>query len=397
MIAVEEASQIINDHLFNPTVITAPLDECFGHVLSEDIKADRDFPPFDRVMMDGLAIAFEAFLQGRRTFELEATQLAGMPQLTLSHELNGIEVMTGAMLPKGTDTVIRYEDIEIKDGKATITVDELSKGQHVHQKGKDVPQGKLLLTKGTRLSTAEIGVLATVGKAQVSIYKPMKIAIVATGDELVAVEDIPKVFQIRQSNSHVLKAALKSFQMEGDIFHLVDDRDTIYHKIDSVFKSYDAIILSGGVSKGKKDYVPEVLEALGVVKHFHGVKQRPGKPFWFGTRANKAVFALPGNPVSTYLCFYKYIMPWLNLSFGLSQAKESAILMEDFNFNAPLTYFLQVRLQNDGGLWQAHPVEGQGSGDLANLLWADGFLELAPQQTLFKKGEVYPIIRYRSI
>ncbi len=396
MITVEEASSIIQSNLFKPREISVPLDQCIGMTLAEPIHADRDFPPFNRVMMDGVAIASKTFFSDQRNYNIEGVQMAGMPQLTLNDPSNCIEVMTGAMLPKNTDAVIRYEDVTIENKVAKINSDTIESMQNVHLQGMDIAKEAILIEMGSKISTAEIGILATVGKEEVMVYSPPKVAIISTGDELVSVSEIPKDYQIRQSNSHVLKAALMEMGIEATVFHIIDEKAHMNKVMDKIFTEHDVIILSGGVSKGRKDFVPEVLNELSVQKLFHGVKQRPGKPFWFGTRQdNKTVFALPGNPVSTFMCFYKYIKPWVNTSMLVKGNVEYGILNEDFIFDKPMTYFLQVKMANVDGHLIATPVQGQGSGDLANLKLADGFLELEQTASNFSKGKVFPFIRYR--
>ncbi|MEQ8476702.1 molybdopterin molybdotransferase MoeA [Fulvivirga sp.] len=396
MITVEEASGIINKNLYKPKTEEVALSEVLGRVLAEDIYADRDFPPFNRVMMDGIAIQFSAWESGQRSFEKEGIQLAGEVQKTLKNPQNCLEVMTGSILPMNTDAVIPYEELDIDGSAVKVTSDTIKQNQNIHSQGADVSIDEKILSKGCLISTAEIGVLATVGKSVVKVLSVPKVAIISTGDELVSVEEMPKDYQIRQSNSHVLKAALKESGVEADIHHILDERDLLLTRLKAIVEEVDVLILSGGVSKGKKDYVPEVLNQLGFQKQFHGVIQRPGKPFWFGVRQdNKTVFALPGNPVSTYMCFQKYIKPWTFNSLGVQLPQEMAALSEDFTFKKDLTYFLQVRVLNVSGKLMAQPVAGQGSGDLANLISADGFLQLPADRSLFKAGEVFPFIRYR--
>lgn len=396
MITVEEASGIINKNLYQTTTEEVNLSEVLGRVLAEDIYADRDFPPFNRVMMDGIAIQINAWEQGKRFFKNEGMQLAGEEQKVLANPSNCIEVMTGSILPKNTDAVIPYEELKIENDNVSIKSEVVKSGQNIHTQGSDVNINERILSKGCLISTAEIGVLATVGKTKVKVLSLPKVAIISTGDELVAVNETPKDYQIRQSNSHVLKAALRQVGVEGTIYHILDEKELLFTNSKGIVEEYDVIILSGGVSKGKKDYVPEVLDKLQFKKLFHGVIQRPGKPFWFGIRDdNKTVFALPGNPVSTYMCFQKYIKPWVYASLGVEWPSSWAILSEDFNFKKELTYFLQVSVKNKEGKLMAVPVAGQGSGDLANLISADGFLQLPSDKSLFKAGEVFPFIRYR--
>ncbi|MBL6448163.1 molybdopterin molybdotransferase MoeA [Fulvivirga sp. 29W222] len=400
MISVEEAIDIVMSHTLEPGKEKIFLDKAIGRVLKEDILADRDFPPFNRVMMDGIAINSQAWEAGRREYYVESMQTAGSPQQTLSETQNCIEVMTGAMLPQNADVVIRYEDVNITGKVANVSVDAVTSFQNVHLKGTDRRVDDILIHKDQKLSPAEIAILATVGKHAVEVVRQLRIAIVSTGDELVDVNDTPSPYQIRRSNTYALQSALQVNGHESKGFHINDEKEVLGVKLREIVEEYDLVILSGGVSKGKKDYVPEILEKLNVRKLFHGVKQRPGKPFWFGVRedgsSSTTIFALPGNPVSTFMCFYTYTLPWLNRCYGIDNREIEASLSEDFEFNPPLTYFLQVKLNLDKGQLLAIPVIGKGSGDLANLLEADAFLQLPSGRSVFKAGESFPVISYRQ-
>ncbi len=409
MISSQEALQIILNNTQDFGVEEIPFLDATGRVLKEDIKADRDFPPFNSVRMDGIAISFNAFTEGTKTFVIENIQAAGSEQLTLKNTSNCIEVMTGSVLPQDADTVIRYEDLEITDGIATIIVDTVTKGQNIHERGKDRKTSDALIRKNSIISPAEIGVLATVGKSTVKVAKQPRVIIISTGDELVEVTKNPLKHQIRRSNVYTLVSLLEILNIKAETAHLTDDKPILEEKIGQYLTTYDALLFSGAVSKGKFDFLPEVFEELGVEKLFHKVAQRPGKPFFFGVadplsisgrgkKTNKkiAVFAFPGNPVSTFVGCIKYFYPWYNKSVDLVfENHDKAILAEDFTFKPKLTYFLQVRLENKKGLLVAVPVTGNGSGDLANLSNADAFLELPDDQTNFKTGEAFPLIRYR--
>ena len=396
MVSVEEACRIIFSTLYKPPVATLPLAEAAGYVLAEPVYADRDFPPFDRVMMDGIAVALARLKAGQRTFAVETIQPAGTPQKRLKDVNKCIEVMTGAMLPKGTDVVIRYEDLVINNGEANVQVDTFEACQHIHARGRDVKEEAEILTPGTLLAPAEIALLASVGKAEVLVRQLPNVAVISTGNELVDVTDTPELHQIRRSNSYALSAALKLMGLQSEIHHLPDDKDEMEEGLKRLLNRFDVLILSGGVSKGKFDFVPETLEKLHVRKLIHRVSQRPGKPFWFGaSQEDKIVFALPGNPVSTYLCFYRYIRPWLGLSMGTKVSEWTAVLAEDFEFQPSLTCFLQVKVScEEGKLW-AYPRPGQGSGDFANLSEVDGFLQLPAEKQEFKRGEAFPYIPFR--
>ena len=396
MISVSEAEKIIHQHLFKPEVHEVVLQDTIGNVLAEDIHCDRDFPPFNRVAMDGIAIQYESYKEGVRKFGIESIQPAGVAQGELLNKKNCIEVMTGASLPKNTDTVIRYEDLNISNSIATITVNDISHYQNVHPQGADSRAGDLILQKGDPISPAEIALLASVGKNKVIVYKKPKIIIVATGDELVDVTQIPLPHQIRSSNSFSLQAAFRRDGFSADTVKISDDTNILEKEIPALLSKYDLMILTGGVSKGKYDYIPAVLEKSGIKKLFHVVAQRPGKPLWFGNSEKNTVFALPGNPVSSFMCYHRYVKPWLSESLGLSNPKHYGILDSDFTFQPPLTYFLQVSIRNEMGILKASPVQGGGSGDFVNLKEVNGFLELPADKSVFKTGEPYPYFPFRD-
>lgn len=395
MITVQEALSIILNHSQNFGIEEIPFLESVGRVLKEDIVADRDFPPFDRVSMDGIAINYRYFEQGVRNFTIEGIQAAGAVQKIMRSSENCMEVMTGAVLPKNTDTVIRYEDVEIVNGVATILEEHITLGKNIHSQGKDQHQGDLLIKQNKIISAAEIGVIASVGKSLVKVGVIPKVMIVSTGDELVEVHQVPSPHQIRRSNVFSLVSILEKFNIRAETSHITDQKDLLKEKVGNYLREYDVLLFSGAVSKGKYDYLPEVLEELGVSKLFHRVAQRPGKPFWFGVKGQKSVFAFPGNPISTYVNCLVYFYPWIANSIGFELREEKVVLKQDITFKPNLTYFLQVKVENNKGKQFAYPVKGNGSGDLVSLVEADGFIQLPKDKTIFKKGEIVTFIRYR--
>ncbi len=397
MLSVTAATALLLENAVDFNTETVHLTEAVGRVLAEPLIADRDFPPFDRVTMDGIAIDYQAFAQGKRNFFVEGLQAAGAPQLTLQEPTHCLEVMTGAMLPAGTDTVIRYEDVIIEENIAKIQVKDVIKGQNIHRKGNDRQKYNIILNNNVIISPAELGVAATVGKAQVLVKKLPRVAIISTGDEIVEVTEIPLAHQIRSSNAYALQGLLAKWSIRAERIHLFDNEELIINELKKYLLEFDVLLLSGGVSEGKLDYVPKALKMLGVQQVFHKVQQRPGKPLWFGKLPSGAtVFALPGNPVSALMCAVRYVEPWLRKSLGLAPIVEKfAILTEDILFKPDLTYFLQVQLQyNEQGQILAKPLAGGGSGDLANLVETDGFLELPNGKNWYEKGEVFRFWRY---
>ena len=398
MIDVQEALSIIASNKIDVAVECIPLAQAIGRILKEDLYTDRPLPPYNRVTMDGIAIQYHPFGNGQKSFHIEGVAAAGSPQMSLKKAHHCIEVMTGSILPKNVDTVIRYEDIQIENGVATIQVETLIQGQNIHRKGEDRQKGDLVVPSGSTISAAEVGVAATIGKPHLNVARLPKAIIISTGDELVEIDKKPLAHQIRKSNVHRIHATLANYNIQADRHHLDDDLEVIKKDLSQIIEDYEVVLLSGGVSKGKFDFLPTALADIGVQKLFHKIKQRPGKPFWFGLAPNGTlVFALPGNPVSSFLCTHRYFKTWLQISLGLGEnSQPHGQLTEDTVFKPDLTYFLQVKVSyNDKGQILATPISGNGSGDLANLVDADAFLELPRGKELFRKGEVYPLIFYR--
>lgn len=393
MVSVEEAEKIILGQIRDFGKEHISFEQAHGRVLADALTADRDLPPFNRVAMDGIAIRYEAFEQGRRTFRVAATQAAGDSPFEIKSFADCIEIMTGASLSPSTDTVIRYEDISLQDGVATVLLDDLTKGQNIHLQGKDKKSGEVVAAPNQVIGPALVGMVAAIGKTSLPVKVLPRIVIISTGDELVDIHQTPLPFQIRRSNNYTIQAALQKYKVQADLRHIPDNIALIRKELEECLRQYDVVLLSGGISMGKFDYVPQVLEDLLVEKLFHKVHQRPGKPFWLGKHANGAVvFALPGNPASTFMCFRRYVLPWLESSLGIATTAMYAVLERDITFNPPLQYFLQVQLRySENGQVLAMPLEGNGSGDFANLVEANAFMELPKTQSIFKAGEVFRI------
>ena len=393
MTTVEQATAIVLAPSKDYGTESIYFENALDRVLAEDLKADRDLPPYNRVTMDGIAISFAAFENSIRSFKIIATQAAGETTFEINHPSECVEIMTGAALPSTTDTVIRYEDLEIKDGIATVQTEAVTKGQSIHLKGVDKSKGDLVAVANQLITPALISMAASVGKRNLLVKQLPKVVIISSGDEVVNIDETPNAFQIRRSNNYTIKAALQQYCINAEMIHIPDEPIITKQQIKKCLQQYDVIILSGGVSEGKFDYIPKALEENAVKKLFHKVQQRPGKPFWFGKHENGVlVFAFPGNPVSTFMCLRRYFCVWLEHSLGIVKQKMFAALEEDFVFTPALQYFLQVKLNvNDKGQLLAKPVAGNGSGDFANLLDTDAFMELPLEQNNFTKGEVFRV------
>ena len=398
MIDVESATELINQHIVKLGKEKVSLNHLAGKALAEPIWAVRDGPPFDRVAMDGIAICYKNFFNS--CAKIENIQQAGYPPVPLKQASNAIEVTTGAILPHGTDTIVPYEDIVINQGLVTLKKEsQLKQGSHIHRQGSDYGRGTLLLKEGTYLTSTSVALIAGQGCNEGVVFKLPKIAIVSTGDELVMPGNKCEGWQIWHSNLYGIQVELMNigFTKEDlDFYHIKDDRKEMMKLLIEILETHQIIILSGGVSKGKYDFVTAVMRDLQVEEIFHRIKQKPGKPMYFGVRAQgKNIFGLPGNPVSSLVCTRKYIIPALQKACGIKPQDSFALLEEDIHFKKNFCLFQAVTVSFDEtGRLRASPVFSNGSGDFFNLAKSDGFLQLPMDKTIYKKGEVFPFFSW---
>jgi len=366
-----------------------------NRVLAKDISADRDYPPFNRATMDGIAISFDAYKKGIREFRIASTLSAGQKPKNIKNPGECVKIMTGAALPSSCDTVIPVEDLMIKDNIAIVSTKNVEKGQFVHKKGVDKKRGDVVIEKGQIVTSEMIPVLASVGAKDVAVTKLPRVVIISTGDELVNVDQKPDSYQIRRSNDYAIWSVISVYGIKADIVHVKDNKDEIKNNIRNFLQKYEVIIISGGVSKGDFDYVYKVLQDLIVKKIFHGIAQKPGKPMWFGKYNNRVVvFALPGNPVSSFMCINRYFLPYLKKCLGVAgkSAIDTAVLEFDAPANPELTLFTQACIETDrNGNLLAKPIVHNGSGDFMSMIGADVFVELPPSIKPYKKGSICKI------
>ena len=394
-----QADQLIGENLRCLPIESLPLVQCAGAVLRENIYGERDQPPFDRVAMDGIALDSSAVREGQRSFHIEGMQAAGDAPLSLAERTGCIEAMTGAMLPIGCDTVVPVEDIAVSAGIARIRDEAtIEPWRHVHRRGTDSRQGALLLEAGTRLSPPEVAIAAGAGMARVRVSAQPMLAVLSTGNELIEPGEPVLPYQVRRSNVYGVIAALRrhGFQRVADD-HIRDDPEEMRARLKLHLSTHDVLILSGGVSMGRFDLVPRVLTELGVRPVFHRVLQRPGKPLWFGVaQSGPAVFALPGNPVSTQVCISRYVIPALMAAMGEANPPVRRIpLGAPVTVSSRMVEFVPVRTEVDewGRDW-AMPRPTNTSGDFTALAGTDGFVELPGGPNTYPKGFVTRLFRW---
>jgi len=383
MLSVGAAERLLKHNRVYPATAFLPVDKVRGAILAENIRADRDQPACDNAKMDGFAISFRDWKSGTRIFPVTATQRAGQPPKKIKRKKNAVSIFTGAPLPKGFDCVIPIEEVRIANGKIIIPDrPKISRGQNIRHAASEYKKGQVLLQSGTRLLAPQLAVAASVGKTRLRIQTCPRIAIIGTGDELVPVSAKPRAFQSRRSNTITIDASLRQHGFnQNKIFQVKDRKTAINRRINTALTQYDVVVISGGVSMGKFDLVPQVLREVGAKIIFHKIRQRPGKPLLFAkTKDGKIIFGLPGNPVSTLVCLYRYVLPFLQPA---APVKHWVKLASAVPSNS-LTLFLPVKINNSG---QVKIVAHKGSGDYFHWSKSDGFVEI-PAGKKIRCGEM---------
>ncbi len=349
MISVSEAVEFIKQHI--PQLTSAKLDivDACGFVAAEDIYSPLALPPFDQSAMDGYAIKFSD-LENTNIFTLGGEVAAGGNYIKKIESNSAIRIFTGASAPAGTDTVIMQEHAIVKDGTISFSPLPINQGTNVRPLGSHIQKGDIAFAKGQLITPAAVGHLTGLGITEVVVYNKPKAAIITTGDEVIEPGLELKTGSIYDSNKPMLVAALKSLGIEPIyIIHVPDKPELLYNHIQIAFEKVDILLVTGGVSVGDYDYVVPMLEKAGVQKVFHNIKQKPGKPLYFGTKENKLVFGLPGNPASVLTCFYEYVSVALKSIMGFQDTeikKSSLPLKNSYTKKKGLTHFLKA-IAND--------------------------------------------------
>ncbi len=404
MISTAEAEALVRRSVRPFPEESRSLKDAAGCFLRQDVRADRDYPPANLSAMDGVALAYDAWKLGRRRFRVVGVQRAGIPAIELaSPEETCVEVMTGAVLPAGTDCVVPVEVVRREGTTATVPDEGLSRWDFVRRRGRDAREGRVVLQAGVPLTPPRLALLAAMGRDPVRVARRPSIAVVGTGDELVPVRSQGvRPHQIRRSNALGVRALLAANGFSGvRCLHLRDEARILRRRLGAILSGYDVVLLCGGVSMGRFDLVPEVLSDLGVRRVFHKVRQRPGKPLWFGLgEGGRPVFGLPGNPVSSMVCARRYVLPWLEAAGrgrGEAPSPRRAVLREAVSMPEELTLFLPVRLRPGGdGREDAFPVPLSGSGDFIGLAEADGIAELPVGRNGGTPGRIVPVYPWRG-
>ena len=361
-------------------------------MLAEEIRSEREVPPFANSAMDGYAVRWDDIRdtnadQPVTLGVLEVIQAGAVPkQLVIPGTAS--KIMTGAVMPSGADTVVKVEDTEEHDGRVWIKRSERP-GNNVRGSGEDIQRGQLVLEKGRVLRPADIGLLASVGRSLVLVYQRPRVAILSTGNELAEIDDALRPGQIVNSNAYTLAAAVR--EAGGVPVPLAIARDTLEEIRTALAEAvrHDVVLSTGGVSVGDFDFVKQAMDELGMHRLFWQVAQRPGKPLTFGLLRERPYFGLPGNPVSALVCFYLYVRPALRRMTGhekLFLPVLSATLGEDISKAKGLTEFVRCRITHEHGHYIAHSTGSQSSGVLSSLSLGEGLIIGPAELPLLPKG-----------
>ncbi len=388
MISVNQAKKLINENSFTLSPITLPISEVSGLVLAADVFANYDIPAYQQSSMDGYAIKFE---DSKQSLKIVGEMMAGTPSTFTIANGEAARIFTGAPLPHGADTVVMQEKIVLADDAITIHDPSLTKGSNVRDTGAEIKVGALAMQKGSLLTPAAIGFLAGIGMTNVQVIPRPKVAIILTGNELQQPGSPLNFGQVYESNSFALTAALKQIGISAiEVLTAKDELETLVNVLSTALQMHDIVLLTGGVSVGDYDFVIEAANQCDIQQLFHKVKQKPGKPLYFGKIQQKLVFGLPGNPSSVLSCFYNYVLPSIAL---LSQTQNSVEQKEaklSTNYTKPngLTHFLKGFYANG----EATPLGAQESFKLSSFAQANCLICLDELETSFIAGDQVTVL-----
>ncbi|MFH0760506.1 MAG: gephyrin-like molybdotransferase Glp [Bacteroidota bacterium] len=383
MITFEQALEIVLNQAVVNTTEFIFFQDAPGRVLASAIVCDRDIPPFDKSAMDGYACKRSDLDTPLKIVEVIR---AGIPPVKTIGPGECSQIMTGAILPDGADTVVKVEEVEKVEEFIRFIGEKTS--ANICFRGEDMKAGNLVLEAGTLMGVRHVPILATVGATSVEVYRKPAVGVMATGTELVEPDIIPGVSQIRNSNAHQMIAQLRTQEIKAGYYGIApDDEDVTRNLIGKALKDNDIVILSGGVSMGEFDFVPSVLESLGINILFQKIAIQPGKPTLFGTGNGNYVFGLPGNPVSSYILFELLIRPFIYKLMGYDWKSLVLRLKTGKQINrkhANRMGWLPVRIDEQGKVF---PVEYHGSAHILALKNADGIIPFPIGKTIIEEGE----------
>jgi molybdopterin molybdotransferase len=389
MISVTEAKHIVSDNIDLLSPVNLPLAHSVSLVLAEDVFAVTDVPPFPQSSMDGYAFSFHEW-QSPKKLKISGEVIAGKRETTTLTPGSAVRIFTGAAVPIGADTVVMQEKVTAQNNELTIHDDDIAPGTNVRKRGSEIQSGSVALEKNSLLSPGAIGFLAMVGIERVKVYPNPSIGIIVTGNELQKPGNPLQHGEVYESNSFALISALRQFHVDKVAIDRVSDKpELITAALKNALKENDVVLLTGGISVGDYDFVLRATQACNVQQLFHKVKQRPGKPLYFGKQGSKIVFGLPGNPASVLACFYHYVVPALEKLGKRELALKTirAPLSKTFKKAAGLTHFLKGRYDGEA----ATALDAQESFRLSSFARANCLIQINEEVTVCEEGELVDV------
>jgi len=383
MITVSEAKRLIAENFLLPTAILVDLYEATGMILAEDIYSPSDSPPFDQSAMDGYAYLFS---EGKEKLTIRGEVAAGDVVKSISEKHSAVRIFTGAEVPSQFDSVVMQEKVELNSDQLIIKDSDQKQGMNIRLKGSQILKGSLAVKAGTSVSPGLAGFLAGIGINKITVYKSPKVSIISTGNELTAPGEKLSSGKVYECNTYSLNAALFEVGIKPRIYKVLDNKEQIIETIKKSLVESDLIILSGGVSVGDYDFVSKALEACEVTCIFHKVKQKPGKPLYFGRKDNQLVFGLPGNPAALLTCYYEYILPLIKSIKGITETETSNLkltLTEAYTKKPGLTHFLKGKINGS----EVTILKAQESYLMSSFATADCLVQLDEEKSTFEKGD----------
>lgn len=388
-ISVTEARELIRKHVIPLIPAKVALIDAVGLVLSEDIYSKTDVPPFNQSSMDGYAVNFDSWIHLGK-LKIEGEVPAGTSENKSLEVQNAVRIFTGAPVPDGADTVVMQEKVTLSAGSLIIEDENLVKGMNFRVKGSEITAGALALEKDTVMSPAAIGYLAGVGIKDINVYPAPSVSIILTGDELQNPGETLEHGQVYESNSFALNAALKQTGISKiQFFRSQDNLETLTGIIAEALYKSDVVLLTGGVSVGDYDFVVRAATANGIEQVFHKIRQKPGKPLYFGKKGRQIIFGLPGNPASVLNCFYEYVLPALGQMSGRKTLLKSlnVLLKTALKKPAGLTQFLKGYYDGNSVI----DLKAPESFRLSSFAKANCIIKMEEGKTEFAENELIEI------
>ena len=383
MISVDEAKKIVKDNVYVMPSVNVALKDAAGFVLAEDVYSAIDFPPFNQSNVDGYAIAFN---DADKRLTINGLSAAGNSVDKGLQRGQAMRIFTGAPIPANADTVVMQEKVVVQNGSLIIEDNKLQQGVNFRAKGKDITKGSLALHKNDLLTAGGVGFLTSLGLTNVRVYKKPSISIIITGNELQGAGKPLQYGEVYEANSYMLKAALQQLQFDDvEVYYADDNLERLTAILNSALENADVVLLCGGISVGDYDFVLQAAANCGIKKLFHKVKQRPGKPLYFGKKETKIVFGLPGNPSSVLTCFYEYVaeaLAMITMRKNFTRITYST-LQNDYTKIAGLTFFLKGLIEADNVI----ALDAQESYRLSSYAKANCLIKLDEERTAYKSGE----------